>query len=240
MEMEDQCRRQRYLFPISGIDITMSDLGFAFEDVTVDRDGVRALDGFTATVPAAGVSAVFGPSGAGKSTLLRLCNRLEVPTSGRVLFRGRDVAGLNPLQLRRQVGMCFQRPTPFPGTVAENLRAASSGASNAEMTAVLERVALTGSWLDRDATALSGGEAQRVCLARTLITSPDVLLLDEPTSAIDAEAASLIEQAVLDQTAGGMTVLWVSHDPAQVERVADRVLRIDHGRCVAVEGRPSR
>jgi putative ABC transport system ATP-binding protein len=240
MEMEARCRGQRYLCPISGIDIIMPDLAFAFEEVTVDRDGVRALDGFTATVPAGGVSAVFGPSGAGKSTLLRLCNRLEVPTSGRVLFRGRDVAGLDPLQLRRQVGMCFQRPTPFPGTVAENLRAADPEASNTEMTAVLERAALIGSWLDRDATALSGGEAERVCLARTLITSPDVLLLDEPTSAIDAEAASLIEQAVLDQATGGMTVIWVSHDAAQVERVADRVLRIDHGRCTAVDGAPSR
>lgn len=214
--------------------------GFAFEDVTVDRGGVRALDGFTANVPARGVSAVSGPSGAGKSTLLRLCNRLEIPTSGRVAFRGQDVAELDPLQLRRQVGMCFQRPTPFPGTVAENLRAADPEASTAAMNAVLERVALTGAWLDRDATALSGGEAQRVCLARTLITRPDVLLLDEPTSAVDAAAASLIEQAVLDQAAAGMTVIWVSHDPAQVERIADRVLRVGHGRCIELEERSSR
>lgn len=218
----------------------MPDLGFDFEDVTVERDGVRALDGFTAAVPATGVTAVFGPSGAGKSTLLRLCNRLEVPASGRVLFRGRDIAGLDPLQLRRQVGMCFQRPTPFPGSVAANLHAADPGATAVEMTAVLEQVALTGSWLARDATALSGGEAQRVCLARTLITSPETLLLDEPTSAVDAEAAHLIEQAVIELATAGMTVLWVSHDAAQVQRIADRVLRIDHGRCIAVDGRPSR
>lgn len=70
---------------------------------------------------------MFGPSGSGKSTLLRLCNRLEVPTSGRVSFRGEDIAGIDPLWLRRRVGMCFQRPTPFPGTVADNLRVAAPG-----------------------------------------------------------------------------------------------------------------
>jgi len=210
-----------------------------FEDVVVERDGVRALDVFTATVPE-GVTAVFGPSGSGKSTLLRLCNRLEVPTSGRVSFRGGDVAGLDPLRLRRQVGMCFQRPTPFPGTVADNLRVADPAASEAQMQDVLARVALTGSWLDRDATALSGGEAQRMCLARTLIARPEVLLLDEPTSSEDAAAARVIEQAVrelADNT--GLCALWVSHDAAQVARIADRVLRIEHGRCLGIEPVPA-
>lgn len=211
------------------------DDGFRFEQVVVERAGVRALDGFTATVPADGVTVVFGPSGSGKTTLLRLCNRLEVPTSGRVLFRGQDVATLDPLRLRRRVGMGFQRATPFPGTVADNLRTAHPQASEARMREVLAAVALGGSWLDRDATALSGGEAQRVCLARTLVTDPEVLLLDEPTSAVDAAAARLIEQAVLGLAGRGMTVLWVTHDLAQAERVADRVLRIDHGRALGVD-----
>jgi putative ABC transport system ATP-binding protein len=206
----------------------------AFEDVVVERDGLRALDGFTAAVPEGGVTAVFGPSGSGKSTMLRLCNRLEVPTSGRVLFRSADIAGLDPLWLRHRVGMCFQRPTPFPGTVADNLRAADPGAADSRMRDMLARVALTGSWLDRDATALSGGEAQRMCLARTLIAGPEVLLLDEPTAAVDAEAARVIEQAVRELADGGMSALWVSHDAAQVQRIADRVLRIEHGRCLGM------
>jgi putative ABC transport system ATP-binding protein len=213
---------------------------FDFVDVVVVRDGMRALDGFTAAVPGHGVTAVFGPSGSGKSTLLRMCNRLEVPTSGRVSFRGADVAGLDPLRLRRQVGMCFQRPTPFPGTVADNLRVADPEASEAQMQDVLARVALTGSWLDRDATALSGGEAQRMCLARTLIARPEVLLLDEPTSSEDAAAARVIEQAVrelADNT--NLCALWVSHDAAQVARIADRVLRIEHGRCLGIEPVPA-
>jgi putative ABC transport system ATP-binding protein len=211
---------------------------FDFVDVTVERNGVRALDGFTAAIPGQGVTALFGPSGSGKSTLLRLCNRLEVPTSGRVLFRGADIAGIDPLWLRVQVGMCFQRPTPFTGTVADNLRVAHPDASEARMREMLTRVALTGSWLSRDATALSGGEAQRVCLARTLMARPQVLLLDEPTSAVDTDAARAIEAAVrtlADER--GIAVLWVSHDLAQVERLADRVIGIEHGRCTGVRPR---
>ncbi|MDI3315844.1 MAG: phosphate ABC transporter ATP-binding protein [Mycobacterium sp.] len=208
---------------------------FAFEEVVVERAGVRALDGFTAAVPGEGVTAVVGPSGSGKSTMLRLCNRLEVPTAGRVLFRGADIAGLDPLRLRRRVGMAFQRPTPFPGTVADNLRIADPQAGESQMRDVLARVALTGSWLDRDATTLSGGEAQRMCLARALIARPEVLLLDEPTSSEDAETAIAIERAVRKLADLGMSALWVSHDEAQVRRIADRVLRLERGRCLGIE-----
>jgi putative ABC transport system ATP-binding protein len=171
--------------------------GFDFVDVVVERDRVRALDGFTAAIPGQGVTALFGPSGSGKSTLLRLCNRLEVPTSGRVSFCGRDIAALDPLRLRRRVGMCFQRPTLFPGTVADNLRIAEPEASEAQMRETLEQV----------------------------------LLLDEPTSAVDAEAARVIERAVRELADDGMPALWVTHDRAQAERAADRVLHIERGRC---------
>jgi putative ABC transport system ATP-binding protein len=208
--------------------------GFTFDEVVVQRDGVRALDGFSAHVPRQGVTALFGPSGSGKSTLLRLCNRLEVPTAGRVSFDGQDVAELDPLRLRRQVGMVFQRPTPFPGTVRDNLLAAQPRTSQAGLEQALAGAALDGSWLDRDATALSGGEAQRVCVARTLVTRPRVLLLDEPTSALDEAAAMTFERTVLDLARDGIAVLWVSHDQSQVRRVANRVLRIVHGRCAGV------
>jgi putative ABC transport system ATP-binding protein len=180
------------------------------------------------------VTAVFGPSGSGKSTLLRLCNRLELPTSGRASFYGSDIAGLDPLWLRRRVGMCFQRPTPFPGTVADNLRAADPDAPDARLRETLARVALSGSWLDRDVAGLSGGEAQRVCLARTLMARPQVLLLDEPTSAIDTEAAEVIERAVRELAADGTPALWVTHNSAQVARAADRVLRLECGRSLGL------
>lgn len=212
--------------------------GFAFEDVVVIRGDRRALDGFTAEIPGGGVTVVFGPSGSGKSTLLRLCNRLEVPSSGRVLFGGEDVADLDPLALRRRVGMVFQRPTPFPGTVRDNLLTASPAADHEQLGTALSRAALDSDWLDRDAKGLSGGEAQRVCVARTLVTDPDVLLLDEPTSALDEQATFLLERAVCELTQHGITIIWVTHDAAQLRRVANQVVRIDHGRYAGA-GAPS-
>jgi putative ABC transport system ATP-binding protein len=211
--------------------------GFSFEDVVVIRGERRALDGFTADIPRGGITVVFGPSGSGKSTLLRLCNRLEVPSFGRVLLDGDDVAGLDPLALRRRVGMVFQRPTPFPGTVHDNLLTASPEATEEQLGTALERAALDATWLARDATALSGGEAQRVCVARTLVTDPDVLLLDEPTSALDERATVVLEQAVCHLTRHGISVIWVTHDAAQLRRVADRVVRIERGRYAGSEHR---
>jgi putative ABC transport system ATP-binding protein len=205
--------------------------GFVFDDIVLDRSGRRLLDHFRAHLPGRGVTALVGPSGAGKTTLLRLCNRLDVPTAGRVLYRGRDLAQWDPLALRRRVGMVFQRSTPFPGTVRDNLRTAVPHADDARLVQALTWAALDGSWLERDATALSGGQAQRVCIARTLITRPEVLLLDEPTSALDRAATAAFERTVGLLASDGVAVLWVSHDPDQVRRVADRVVEMEAGRC---------
>lgn len=206
--------------------------GFTFDDVVVRRGEIRALDGFSTHLPDRGITVLFGPSGSGKTTVLRLCNRLEVPTSGRVSFRGKDIADLDPLNLRREVGMVFQRPTTFPGTVRDNLLVAEPDATPDQLDTALHAAALDASWLDRDATALSGGEAQRVCMARTLVTRPDVLLLDEPTSALDAAASQVLEEAVRGLAQTGIGVLWVSHDQVQVERIADRIVEIERGRYI--------
>jgi len=212
--------------------------GFTFDDVVVKRGEIRALDGFSAHLTDRGITVLFGPSGSGKTTVLRLCNRLDVPTSGRVSFHGKDIADLDPLRLRRRVGMVFQRPTPFPGTVKDNLLVAAPEAAHEELLTALESAALDATWLDRDATALSGGEAQRVCMARTLVTQPEVLLLDEPTSALDGAASTVLEEAVRGLAASGIGVLWVSHDQAQVERIADRVVEIERGRYVSTREVP--
>lgn len=204
---------------------------FDFDDVVVQRDTTTVLDHVTVTVPdGGGITCILGPSGSGKSTLLRLCNRLVAPTSGRVSFRGTDLATVDVLAHRRKVGMVFQRATVFPGTVRDNLLVAEPGLDEAAMVAALERAEVPGALLDRDADALSGGEAQRVCLARTLVTDPDVLLLDEPTSALDPESTRTLEKRARAVAADGMPVLWVTHDFEQSERVADR-------RIVIVEGR---
>jgi putative ABC transport system ATP-binding protein len=203
---------------------------FRFDAVSVVYDDVVALDDVCAEVPADGITAIIGPSGAGKSTLLRLCNRLEVPTHGRVLHHGRDLAELDPLKLRRSVGMVFQKPALFGGTVDDNLAVAVEESTREERTQALELAAIGGTYLDRPADTLSGGEAQRVCLARTLLTGPHALLLDEPTSALDERPKRDFEDTARDLAHQGIPILWVTHEPDQVKRVADRVLHLRDGR----------
>ena len=204
-----------------------------FDRVTVARAGRRVLDGVTARIPAAGITVVSGPSGAGKTTLLRLCNRLEVPDSGTVCYRGQALDELDPLVLRHRVGMVFQRPTPFPGTVADNLAVAHPDAGPEELGAALTRVALDPGLLGQDARTLSGGELQRMCLARTLVTQPETLLLDEPTSALDAQPKQVFEATARELAAQGITIIWVTHDEAQAARVADRTYQLRDGHLTA-------
>jgi len=209
---------------------------FRFEAVTVAGADRPRLDAVTLEVPAGGITAIAGPSGAGKSTLLRCCNRLEAPSSGVVRYRGEDVAARDPLAHRREVGMVFQQPVVFPGTVADNLLVADPGASRERLADVLRRAALDPQeYLDRDASTLSGGEAQRACLARTLATGPRVLLADEPTSALDEAATSELERLMRALADDGVPVLLVTHDEAQLERVADHVIRLVGG-ALAGEG----
>lgn len=210
----------------------MPDAGplFRFEAVTVAGADRPRLDAVTLDVPGSGVTAIAGPSGAGKSTLLRCCNRLEAPSSGVVRYRGEDVAARDPLAHRREVGMVFQQPVVFPGTVADNLLVADPGATRERLAEVLRRAALDPEeYLDRDASTLSGGEAQRACLARTLATDPRVLLADEPTSALDDAATGELERLMRALADDGVPVLLVTHDEAQLERVADHVIRLAGG-----------
>jgi len=204
-------------------------MAFAFERVTVFRAGRRVLDEITASIPAAGITVVSGPSGAGKTTLLRLCNRLEVPDAGTVSYRGQHLEELDPLVLRRRVGMVFQRPTAFPGSVADNLAVAHPDASTEELRTALQQVALDPALLDQEARTLSGGELQRMCLARTLVTRPETLLLDEPTSALDAQPKQVFEITTRELAARGITIIWVTHDDAQAARVADRTYQLRDG-----------
>jgi putative ABC transport system ATP-binding protein len=203
---------------------------FSFECVSVAAPQGWRLHEADGSVPRDGVTAIVGPSGSGKSTLLRLCNRLEIPDEGVVRLHGDDVATIDPLVLRRRVGMVFQRPTPFAGTGRENLRVADAAIADADAAALLERVRLDAAFLDRDALQLSGGEAQRLCLARSLAAQPDVLLMDEVTSSVDPATRVALEELARACAAEGTPVLWVTHDLAQARRVGDHVLVVIAGR----------
>lgn len=193
-------------------------------------EGAVILAGMDLAIPATGVTVLAGASGAGKSTLLRLCNRLEVPSSGIVRYRGNDVAGLDPLAHRREVGMVFQRPTLFAGTVRDNLAVALPGGGDERFVAALDRADLPASFLDRHGDDLSGGEAQRACLARTLVTDPAVLLMDEVTSSLDPTSTVVLERLATKLAGDGVPVLWVTHDLGQMRRVGDRHVVLVAGR----------
>ncbi|HOT81356.1 MAG TPA: ATP-binding cassette domain-containing protein [Microthrixaceae bacterium] len=208
---------------------------FAFDDVGLEVDGAVILDAITVELPADGVVVVAGASGSGKSSLLRLCNRLVAPTTGTVRFRGDDVAALDVRRLRRRVGMVFQRPTPFPGTVHENLRVAEPSLDEDGAIALLASVGLPAEFVERDALTLSGGEAQRMCTARTLATRPEAVLMDEPTSALDEDNARGVEELARSLVGAGVSIVWVTHDRAQIDRIADVVIRLDGGRIVSGE-----
>jgi putative ABC transport system ATP-binding protein len=209
--------------------------GYRFEAVSVQVGEHVVLRDVTLHLPRSGLTCIAGPSGSGKSTLLRLCNRLAVPTAGRLLLDGVDVAGADVLGLRRRAGMVFQRPVMFAGTVADNLRVADPGAAPDRLDGVLRQVGLPPGLRDRVADDLSGGEAQRMCIARALLTDPDILLLDEATSALDVDARLVIEDLARRLVDGGLTVVWVTHDLDQAERLGDRTVVLLDGAVASPE-----
>ena len=203
---------------------------FTLRGVGLTTDGQTRLTDVDLDLADRAITVIVGASGSGKSSLLRLCNRLEVPTRGTVSFRGEDLDHVDVRAHRRRVGMLFQRPTPFAGTVHQNLLVAEPTLDEAAGTALLARVGLEADLLHRPADRLSGGEAQRMCLARTLATDPEVLLADEATSSLDPDATRHLEALAVGLRDDGIPVLWVTQEPEQIERIADHAIRVTKGR----------
>ncbi|GJD62755.1 ABC transporter ATP-binding protein [Methylobacterium frigidaeris] len=202
-----------------------------------------ALDAFDLAVEAGTTCVLIGPSGCGKSTALQLVNRLVVPSAGRVLVEGRDVAGLDPIGLRRRIGYVLQGVGLFPHrTVAQNVATVPGllGWTRARITervdAMLDLVGLEpGQYRDRRPDALSGGQRQRVGVARALAADPPVLLMDEPFGAVDPVARTRLQ----DEVRGILgrlqkTVLMVTHDIDEAVRMGDTVALMRDGRLVQV------
>ena len=194
---------------------------FEYRNVRVDGDSAIIVEGFSARIPADGLTAMVGPSGAGKTTLLRLLNRLDDPDAGQVLLDGHDVRSFDVLELRRRVQYVGQVPVTFPGTVADNV--------GTDVADLLARVGLAPALADRDADRLSVGEAQRMCLARALACRPECLLLDEPTSALDTDSKAGVETLIRTLADEGLTVVMVTHDLLQASELADRTLAVGTG-----------
>ena len=217
----------------------------------------HAVRDVTLGFPESQVTAIIGPSGCGKSTLLRCLNRMHetIPLArvqGEVLLHGRNIyaSGVDPIALRRHVGMVFQRPTPFPtmsirDNVAAGLRVQpGERLDRRQVDEVVERAlrqaALWDEVKDRlksSATGISGGQQQRLCIARALATAPHVLLLDEPTASLDPLSTQKVEELVYELRAS-MTVVIVTHNMQQAARVSDRTAFMLSGELV--EAAPTR
>ncbi len=208
--------------------------------LTLSRGGSPVLRDVSLAIEKGEVFMLIGPSGSGKSSLLRCLNRLEEPPPGSVFFNGTDITTRPVTEIRCRVGMVFQQAAMFPGAVGDNV--AYGPAIRGEtlpperVRELLDMVALDDPGIAEKSTAeLSGGQAQRVTIARALANDPAVLLLDEPTSALDPIATRAIEETLLGlRDRIGLTLVWVSHLVDQARRVGDRVLLLNEGRVVRI------
>ncbi len=209
---------------------------FDARDVSVSYGAKTAIAGVTLQIQRNIVTAIIGPSGCGKSTFLRSLNRMNdsVPSfrlGGQILYHGHDLygRGANRVEVRRRIGMVFQKPNPFPKSIYDNVAWAPRNLGmRAELEERVER-ALRGAalWdevkdrLKASALGLSGGQQQRLCIARAIALEPDVLLLDEPASALDPIATAAIEE-LMHTLKRRYTIVIVTHNMQQAARVADR------------------
>ena len=212
---------------------------------------IHALKDVSLEIRNGEVIALIGPSGCGKTTLLRCMNRLNdevdgARVSGTITLDGQDVYSrtVDPVALRARMGMVFQKPNPFPKSIYDNVaygpRIHGIAADRAELDEIvnvsLERVGLlkeVKDRLDEPGTDLSGGQQQRLCIARTIAVDPEVILMDEPCSALDPIATARIED-LIDELSADYVIVIVTHSMQQAARVSDRVAYLNDGRVLEI------
>ncbi len=223
---------------------------FAVDGVTVRYAGVPAVADISFDIYKRHITALIGPSGCGKSTLIRCFNRMNdlIPTAtveGSVLYHGIDLYGpaIDPVQVRKRIGMVFQKPNPFPKSIYDNVAfgprvLGMKGDMDGIVERALRRAALWDEVKDRlkaNAFGISGGQQQRLCIARALAIEPDVILMDEPASALDPISTAAIEDLMLELVEQ-YSIVIVTHNMQQAARVSDRTaffnVDLDGGRRV--------
>ncbi len=227
------------------------DIAIVVRDLNVFYGNKQALFGVNVEIARNGVMALIGPSGCGKSTFIRCINRMndvipECRVEGEIAIDGRDIyaADLDVVQLRARVGMVFQKPNPFPKSIFDNIaygpRIHGMAESKADLAAIVEsslrRAALWDEVKDRlqePGTSLSGGQQQRLCIARAIAVNPEILLMDEPCSALDPIATATIEE-LIDELRTALTILIVTHNMQQAARVSQATAFFHLGELVEV------
>ncbi len=221
--------------PLQGVGdrLVSPPLPVELKGVVYQTGGKRVIDGIDATIETRRITAIMGPNGAGKSILLRLMHGLITATEGEILWAGRPMDRL----LAHWQAMVFQRPVLLRRSVAANVsHALGLRGIERDQRAIRVNEALKLAGLERHASTparvLSGGEQQRLCLARALSLEPDVLFLDEPTSSLDPASTLAIERLLLDAQRRGIKVILVTHDIGQARRLAHDVMFMHHGRVI--------
>ena len=221
--------------------MTDNDVLIEAKDVCKSFNSVNVLKGISTKIHKGEVVVIIGPSGSGKSTFLRCLNRLEEPTSGQVIFEGKDICskGQDITELRQKMGMVFQQFNLFKNlTVMENIIAGpklvkkqDEEQARAAAIKLLERVGLAEK-ADEYPSKLSGGQKQRIAIVRALAMEPDVMLFDEPTSALDPEMVGEVLKVMQDLASTGITMVVVTHEMGFAKKVGTRVLFIDDGQIL--------
>jgi phosphate transport system ATP-binding protein len=220
----------------------------ATHDVSIAYGEKKAIHGVSLEFVENKITSIIGPSGCGKSTLLRSFNRMneflsDVHMEGHVLFRGEDLYAkdVDPVEVRRRIGMVFQKPNPFPRSIFENVAwgpSINGLALRSELPALVEKsLRQAGLWeevrdrLDESGLSLSGGQQQRLCIARALAMEPDVILLDEPCSALDPVSTARIED-LLFELRERYSIIIVTHNMQQASRVSDYTVFLEAGKLI--------
>ena len=229
--------------------MTAPTIKISARNVDVPYDKTHAIRGVSAEIPSNSVTAFIGPSGCGKSTFLRCLNRMNdtiknCQVSGDILIDGEDIYDpkVDPVQLRAKVGMVFQKPNPFPKSIYDNVaygpRIHGLARDKSDLDGIVEqalrRAAIWGEVKDRlsaPGTGLSGGQQQRVCIARAIATAPEVLLMDEPCSALDPIATAQIEE-LIDELRQNYSVVIVTHSMHQAARISQKTAFFHMGTLV--------
>lgn len=210
-----------------------------FKNVSYVSENNYILKDITVSVDEGDYISVVGPSGSGKSTFLKLCSHLLSPSEGDILYKGKSVLEHNPMELRKSIAYCFQAPYLFGKTVMDNidfpynLRGIKTDINRASK--LLQLFNLEKDYLSKEIKNLSGGEKQRIALIRTLLFKPEILLLDEVTSALDVDNTLVVENVMKTLNQEGTTIIWVTHNPEQSRKTANKLLTIEAGTIKSLE-----
>lgn len=210
-----------------------------FQNVNYLSDNKEIISDISLKINKGDYVYIVGPSGGGKSTFLKLCCHLISPTRGNIFYKGKNLLDYNPMELRKEISYTFQTPYLFGDRVVENIefpfKIRNIQVDYEKVYSLMELFKMNKDFLQKEVINLSGGEKQRIALIRNLLFKPEILLLDEVTSALDKENTETVEEAISKLNKEGVTIAWVTHNLEQSRRNGNRIITIENGEIKSEE-----